>query len=150
MTQKGNFRQAIQKKETEVSLRLTNFVLLMYHQLTSEQRSQISALLQSKTPKKEIAKIVGISQSTISRELKRNSCRNGRHYSWQKAQEMAMERRERICLNRLIPQSVMKKAIDLLTDRQWSPEQISAHLKATGENISHETIYALQYMTIFR
>lgn len=139
---KDNFQQAIQKKETEVSLRLTNFVLLMYHQLTSEQRSQISALLQSKTPKKEIAKIVGISQSTISRELKRNSCRNGRHYSWQKAQEMAMERRERICLNRLIPQSVMKKAIDLLTDRQWSPEQISAHLKATGENISHETIYA--------
>ena len=114
----------------------------MYSQLTSEQRSQISALLQSKTPRKEIAKIVGISQSTISRELKRNSCRNGRHYSWQKAQEMAMERRERICLNRLIPQSVMKKAIALLTERQWSPQQISAHLKASGENISHETIYA--------
>ncbi|MBJ2184347.1 MAG: IS30 family transposase, partial [Muribaculaceae bacterium] len=99
-------------------------------------------LTSKQNTKKEIAKIVGISQSTISRELKRNSCRNGRHYSWQKAQEMAMERRERICLNRLIPQSVMKKAIDLLTDRQWSPEQISAHLKATGENISHETIYA--------
>jgi len=52
----------------------------MYHQLTSEQRSQISALLQNRTPRKEIAKIVGISQSTISRDLKRNSCRNGRHY----------------------------------------------------------------------
>ena len=139
---KGNFQQAIQKKETEVSLRLTNFVLLMYHQLTSEQRSQISALLQSKTPRKEIAKIVGISQSTLSRELKRNSCRNGRHYSWRKAHEMAMERRERVCHHRMIPQSVMKKAIDLLTDQQWSPEQISAHLKATGEKLSHETIYA--------
>ena len=31
---KGNFQLAIQKKETEVSLRLTNFVLHMYKQLT--------------------------------------------------------------------------------------------------------------------
>ena len=45
----------------------------MYHQLISEQRSQIFALLQRKCPRKEIARIVGISQSTLSRELKRNS-----------------------------------------------------------------------------
>ena len=32
--------------------RLTNFVLLMYNQLIPEQRSQIFALLQSKTEKK--------------------------------------------------------------------------------------------------
>ncbi len=114
----------------------------MYHQLTSEQRSQISALLASKTPKKEIAQIVGISQSTISRELKRNSCRNGKYYSWQKAHEMAMERRERICLNRSISRSVMNKAISLLRNQQWSPQQISAYLKADGDHISHETIYA--------
>ena len=133
---------AIQKKETAVSQRLTNFVLHMYKQLTSEQRSQISALLASKTPRKEIAKIVGVSESTISRELKRNSCRNGQHYSWQKAHEMAMERRERICCNGRISQSVMNKAIFLLESEQWSPEQISAHLRANGEKISHATIYA--------
>ena len=50
------------KKETEVSQRLTNFVLQMYHQLISEQRSQIFALLQKKTARKEIADIVGIKQ----------------------------------------------------------------------------------------
>ena len=114
----------------------------MYHQLTSEQRSQISALLQNKTARKEIARIVGISQSTLSRELKRNSCRNGRHYSWQKAHEMAMERRERICLNPRISHSVMNKAISLLENEQWSPQQISEHLKAGADRISHETIYA--------
>ncbi len=114
----------------------------MYHQLTSEQRSQISALLASKTSRKEIARIVGISQSTLSRELKRNSCRNGQHYSWQKAQEMAMERRERICLNRKTPQWILHKAMGLLKSEQWSPEQISAHLRKNGERISHETIYA--------
>ena len=49
---KGNFQLAIQKKETEVSLRLTNFVLHMYKQLTSEQRSQIFVLLQKENQEK--------------------------------------------------------------------------------------------------
>ena len=74
------------KKESpfEDSGRLIIFVLRMYKQLTSEQRSQIFALLQRKCPRKEIARIVGISQSTLSRELRRNfvvddetSCRDG-------------------------------------------------------------------------
>ena len=64
---KGNFQLAIQKKETEVSLRLTNFVLHMYKQLTSKQRSQIFVLLQKKIKRKEIALLVGCSQSTMSK-----------------------------------------------------------------------------------
>ncbi|WP_289701556.1 helix-turn-helix domain-containing protein, partial [Duncaniella muris] len=44
----------------------------MYRQLTSQQRSQIFALLQRKTSREEIALIVGCSQSTLCRELKRN------------------------------------------------------------------------------
>ena len=55
---------------------------------------------------------------------------------------MAIERRERVCMNRTVSQSVIKRAIGLLTDYQWSPQQISAYLKAKGEKISHETIYA--------
>ena len=49
------------KKESpfEDSGRLIIFVLPMYKQLTSEQRSQIFALLQRKCPRKEIAHIVG-------------------------------------------------------------------------------------------
>ena len=88
------------KKETpfEVSLRLIIFVLRMYKQLTSEQRSQIFALLQRKCPRKEIARIVGISQSTLSRELKRNSTRSGK-YIWFKAHAKAMERRKRSARN---------------------------------------------------
>ena len=53
----------------------------MYKQLTSEQRSQIFALLQRKCPRKEIARIVGISQSTLSRELRHNSTQSGK-YIW--------------------------------------------------------------------
>ncbi len=52
---------AIHKKESpfEDPGRLIIFVLHMYKQLTSEQRSQIFALLQRKCPRKEIARIVG-------------------------------------------------------------------------------------------
>ncbi|MDU2330079.1 MAG: helix-turn-helix domain-containing protein [Prevotella bivia] len=56
---------------------------MKYHQLTSEQRSQIFALLQKKTGRKEIVAIVGIRQSTLSREIKRNSTSLGK-YIWTK------------------------------------------------------------------
>ena len=71
---------------------------MYYKQLTSEQRSQIFVLLQKKTAKKEIALLVGTSQSTISRELKRNRTSKG-HYLWNKAHDMAMQRRKRTTSN---------------------------------------------------
>ena len=55
------------KKESpfEDSRRLIIFVLRMYKQLTSEQRSQIFALLQRKCPRKEIARIVGTRRGNL-------------------------------------------------------------------------------------
>ena len=64
----------------------------MYKQLTSEQRSQIFAYLQDGIARKIICDRTGISQSTLSRELKRNSGKHGR-YTWRLAQQKAMERR---------------------------------------------------------
>ena len=73
----------------EDSPRLIIFVLHMYKQLTSEQR---------KCPRKEIARIVGTGQSTLSRELRRNSSQSGK-YIWFKAHDKAMERRKRSTRN---------------------------------------------------
>ena len=70
-----------------------------YKQLTSQQRSQIFALLQRKTPRKDIASIVGCSQSTLSREIRRNSTEKG-NYLWDKAHNKAIERRKRTTANR--------------------------------------------------
>ena len=44
-----------------------------YNQLTEVQRYQIEALKKAKKEQKEIAVIVGVSASTISREIRRNS-----------------------------------------------------------------------------
>ena len=70
----------------------------MYHQLTSVQRSQIFALFERKTARKEIARIVGTSEATISRELERNSTPSG-NYIWTKAHDMAMQHRKRTVTN---------------------------------------------------
>ena len=73
------------KEEAEISSRLVNFALLMYKQLTSEQRYTISVLLQRKCTKNEIAHAIGVSNSTVTRELRRNSSSRG-VYKWDKAQ----------------------------------------------------------------
>lgn len=114
----------------------------MYKQLTSEQRYTISVLLQRKCTRKEIAQAIGVSNSTITRELRRNSSKRGM-YKWDKAQRQAEKRRHQVPGNRSIKPFVRNMAIDLLKQKQWSPEQISGHLAKRGHKISHETIYAI-------
>ena len=132
------YRQYKKKSPFEDSRRLIIFVLLMYKQLTSEQRSQIFALLQRKCPRKEIARIVGISQSTLSRELRRNSTRSGK-YIWFKA----MERRKRSTRNAALAPELVWRIKQLIIEEQWSPRQISGVLKKEGISVSHQCIYNL-------
>lgn len=83
--------------------------------------------------------MVGTTESTLSRELKRNANKNG-SYSCH-AHEMAMERRERSTSNSRVDPSVLKESLKLLKEQQWSPEQISGYLKHQGKKISKERIY---------
>lgn len=114
----------------------------MYKQITSEQRYTISILLQQGMKKKDIATAIKVSPSTISRELKRNSGRRG-GYNWETAQKNAFYHKHRCPGNRSVGQDVKEKAIRLLKEEQWSPEQISGSLAKEGLSISHETIYAI-------
>ena len=112
----------------------------MYKQLTSEQRSEIFALLQRKTARKDIARIVGISQSTLSRELKRNSTPSGK-YIWCKAHAKAMERRKRSVHNAALAPELVWRIKQLIIEEQWSPRQISGVLKKERTCVSHQSIY---------
>ena len=113
-----------------------------YKQLTREQRSQIFALLQRKTAKKIIAEIIGCNQSTIYREIKRNSTPKG-NYLWVKAHEKAMARRKRSSANSKLPDILVWRIKELIKNEQWSPRQISGFLKKEGTTVSHQTIYNL-------
>ena len=112
----------------------------MYKHLTSQQRSQIFALLQRKTSRKVIARIVGCSESTICREIKRNSTERG-NYLWQKAQEKADARKQRVTSNRKLDASLVWRIKEMIINYQWSPEQIQGVLAQEGIHVSIQTIY---------
>lgn len=110
-----------------------------YRQLTSEQRSQIFALLQRKTPRKEIALIVGCSEATISRELRRNSTEKG-NYLWDKAHAKAMARRKRTTSNKKLDDILVWRIKELIRE-DWSPEEIKGVLGKECVSVSIQTIY---------
>ena len=108
-----------------------------YHQLTQAQRYQIYALQKTKHSLAEIALVIGVNKSSVSRELKRN--RGQRGYRPQQAQELAMKRRPKT-----VPRitSQVWTMVERLLRQEWSPEQISGRLKKEqGLRISHEWIY---------
>ena len=111
-----------------------------YNQLSREQRYAIYLGLQAGMTKTAIARQIECSISTVCREIKRNTNRHG-HYLYKDAHEDAMMRRERSVSNRKIPQHVVKQAINLLVEEDWSPKQISGKLALEGIHISHERIY---------
>jgi len=80
------------------------------------------------------------SVSTICRELKRNRTKRG-SYNPKLADEMAREKSERVVLNSALKPGVLQRAIALLVEKRWSPEQISGYLKKQGVKISKERIY---------
>jgi len=118
-----------------------------YQQLTLEQRYGIYSLIKMGHSQVEIAKVIGVHKSTISRELRRNHGERG--YRFQQAHQKAIERRKD-----KVPKRIDREIwamIEALINEDWSPEQISGWLKLdqskarrlTGMNISvsHEWIY---------
>ena len=113
----------------------------MYHHLTSEQRYTIDVLLRQKKSRKEISKTIGISESTLCRELKRNSGQRGYHY--QQAQVKATERKRRLQNYRSLTLDVRNFIRTKMTEEQWSPAQIVGWLrKQDCKSVCVETIYA--------
>lgn len=110
-----------------------------YKQLTYEQRCQIEVLNKSRMTQQEIADAVGTSQSTVSRELKRNTGQRG--YRHKQAQRKTDERRRNAAKAVKMTESMIAKVERKLTEK-WSPEQVSGWLSnEQGKQLSHERIY---------
>ena len=114
---------------------------MSYAQLTREQRYQIKVLLDTKMPQWKIAVAIGTTPSTISRELKRN--RGKRGYRPSQAHKKALVRRQK----KVVPR--IRAEVWVLAEKQlredWSPEQVSGKLRASGIFLSHERIYQYVY-----
>ena len=108
-----------------------------YSQLTQIQRYQIYALLGIGHQQTEIAGIIGVHKSTVSREVKRNTGKKG--YRPKQAHQKAQGRRTKAKTR--ISESDWN-LIERLITLDWSPEQISLYLSEEQLLlISHEWIY---------
>lgn len=114
----------------------------MYKQLIREQRYAIQLGLQEGRTISSIARQIGVSKSTVSREVRRNGNRRGKYY-YKPADELASVRRERSVSNRRTPPQVLAEARRLLVVEDWSPRQISGWMGKRGVCISHERIYQM-------
>ncbi|GAC1680225.1 MAG: IS30 family transposase [Candidatus Dormibacteraceae bacterium] len=115
----------------------------MHRQLTLEERYHIEVWLKDGCSQAEIARRLGRSPSTVSRELSRNgSPAAAQCYLAVRAGKQAHQRRvEKGERSRKI-QGDLKELIEQKLRLSWSPEQISGRLELElGVHITHETIY---------
>jgi len=114
------------------------------HTLSLAQREEISRGICASMSAGQIARVIGKSTSTVSREIHRNG---GRHrYRAVEADRAAWRRAQRPkhCVLARHPQLCRRVAEGL--KQQWSPQQIARRLVADFPNdhsmrVSHETIY---------
>jgi IS30 family transposase len=112
-----------------------------YRRVTYEDRCQIYALSKGGTSQESIASVLGVSQSTVSRELRRN--RGQRGYRFKQAEAKAQARQTIRSTPRKLTAPVRGQIEAKLRQMRWSPEQISGWLSDQGIKLSHERIYQM-------
>lgn len=113
---------------------------MRYHQLTSEERYQLSALRKQGLNQAQIARALGRHRSTICREVQRNARDDG-GYRPSTADEYARGRRWKSRRNWRFTDKDWQLVREQLKEL-WSPDQIAGRLRDEGLlSISHETIY---------
>lgn len=117
--------------------------------LTLSEREEIRVSLSAKMSIRAIAKQLGRSPSTISREIARN--RGRRYYKAVDADNRAKRMAKRPKSGVLEKYPELKKLVIEKLELKWSPEQISGWLRVEYSRrkkmqVSHETIYKSLYV----
>ena len=122
----------------------------VYKQLRSEERMVISSMKLMGKSTRAMARVLLRPASTISREIRRNSCA-ALGYTSDSARALHARRRSAARpAAKLDVHSVAWRVVLTLLDWKWSPQQIAATLKRVFPNdperhVSHETIYTAIY-----
>ncbi len=112
---------------------------MAYTHLSLEERHYTELQLKEGVSQNKIAKALGRSQSTFSRELRRNTGQRG--YRHKQANDKAEERhKEKIKSIKLTDDIKLRIERDIKDD--WSPEQVVGRLEQEGViKLHHETVY---------
>lgn len=126
---------------------------MQYTHFSIEEREKIQYGRWDKKPVRTIAKELGRSPSSVSREINRNLDSLGRkHYVPRTANERALRKRKsRGRHDRLKNKTIRDYVISELKQRT-SPEQIAGRIsiERPGQSISHEAIYQFIYNQVYR
>jgi IS30 family transposase len=114
--------------------------------LDRDQRYELARLREAGWSMRQAAAGLGVSPSTVSRELQRNSDPATGRYQPERANRLAWERQRRPRCSKLGADPVLRAQVQQMLDRRLSPEQVSGRLPVLFPNneamrISHETIY---------
>ena len=112
----------------------------MSNQLIEAQRYEIYLGLKRKWSQTRIANEIGVSKSTVSREIRRNSKPCG-EYVWKYAQDRCNSRKHGFKGNHRKPPELWWRIEQMIIDEDWSPAQIAGVLRKEGILISKQTIY---------
>ncbi len=121
----------------------------MYYHLTQEQRIELSLMRRLGHTQRNIALVLGVSPSTICRELARNATGSGSYHA---ANARITNRSRRAVANRLRIKLLAHPSLALLVEQKLSedlsPEQIVGWLRATKRRlcVSVQTIYDWVYL----
>jgi transposase, IS30 family len=119
-----------------------------HNKLSSLEREKISIWLSKNTSKREIARRLGRSDSTIRDEIRRNKF--GKYYVAVHAQAKSAKRKSKAGKRHPLKNKSVYKYVLRKLRSGWSPEQIAGRLKLKKPNnpywqISHECIYQFIY-----
>ena len=119
---------------------------MQYNHLSIEEREKIQELLWQKKSIRYIAKELGRSPSSVSREIKKNNSVYKTTYTPRLAHQRALKRRSSRGRPKLDKDIVLQTYVITHLKLGWSPEQIAA----ISGDISHEAIYQYVYAQVYR
>jgi IS30 family transposase len=122
---------------------------MQYKHFSVEEREKIQQGLWEKKSYREIARSLGRSPASVSREIRRNLPRERFLYTPRLAHERALTHRTHRGRKDRLKSEALRNYVVSHLKLGWSPEQIAATAKeATGTSISHEAIYQFVYARV--
>lgn len=121
----------------------------MHFHLTQQQRIELSLLLQLGHSQRNAALVLGVSPSTVCRELQRNRKPSGKYHAiYARLQTKARRLSANQHLRKLLGNTELEALVTSKLCLQWSPEQIAGWLKRHGVamRVCAQTIYDWLYL----